>query len=71
MRNSQPNGFHAIIGSLDYLIAMIITSRYPTTFFNKTLSFGTQIKEHIETIMEKYLNKLQFDDILLRRLKKK
>ena len=66
-----PNGFHAIIGSLDYLIAMIIISRYPTDFFSHSLFFGTQIKEHIETIMEKYLNRIQFDDFILRRAKKK
>lgn len=56
------NGFYALIGSLDNLIASAIISKYPTELISRGFNANSEIQDKLETKVEKYINKLKYDD---------
>ena len=57
------SGFYALIGSLDYLIASIIVSKYPTEIISKGFIVNSEIQNRVEQIFDKYINKLSYESI--------
>ena len=55
------NGFYAIIGSLDNLVAAIILSKYPTELISRGFAANYDIQDKIEKKISTYLDKLSYE----------
>lgn len=64
VQNSGKNFFYYIMGSIDFLIATIVTTKYPTSLFNNAKIVNNNLQSSIEKItVQKYLNKIKFSVI--------
>lgn len=56
-----PMGIYCLFGPLDYLIGLIILSRYPVNFISKGALINEKIQNTIEEIVIEYIDKIHFD----------
>ena len=57
----NPMGFYCLIGSLDYIISLVVLSKYPVEFFSKGALVNEKIQSAVEEIVVKYLDKLTYE----------
>jgi predicted MPP superfamily phosphohydrolase len=57
----KPFGFYCLMGPLDYLVSLVIVSRYPTDFFSKKSVVNDKIQSAVEEIIVGYMDKINYD----------
>ena len=61
LRNLRPVAFYSFMGSLDYLVALAVTSKYPIDLLSKKAVVNEKIQNSIEEIIVKYMDQIKFD----------
>lgn len=61
LRSLKPIAFYSFMGSLDYLVALAVTSKYPIDLLSKKAVVNEKIQNSIEEIIVKYMNQIKFD----------
>ena len=61
LKQLGPTGFYCFVGSLDYFVASVILARYPSNLLPKTMMVSNKLHTTVETIMSKYINKVEYD----------
>jgi hypothetical protein len=57
----KPMGFYSLIGPLDYLIPLVIITKYPVEFIGSKAPTNDKIQNAVEEIMTKYMNTVKYD----------
>lgn len=61
LKTLKSSGFYAFIGSLDYFIAMVVLSKYPSNLFSKDSLTNDKIHSAVEEEIINYVKKIKFD----------